>query len=96
MLTRCGIAFRAQERVEVLVEDRLPVAGKPDLITAVADWRAVSAYVKQELDGDRVRDGLPELESLQRLLAKWQARKWPRPRPRPLGRGRSLTCCPFD
>ena len=70
MLTRCGIAFRAQERVEVIVEDCLPVAGRPDLITAVADWGAVGEYVKQELDGDGVRDGLPELESLQRLLAK--------------------------
>ena len=74
MLTRCGIAFRAQERVEVLVEDCLPVVGRPDLIAAVADWQAVADYVEQELDGHDVHDGYPELAPVRRLLSSWQAR----------------------
>ena len=74
MLTRSGIAFRAQERVEVLVEGCLPVAGRPDLIAAVADWRAVREYAEQELATHGAADTLPEREPLRRLLATWQAR----------------------
>jgi hypothetical protein len=74
MLTRCGIAFRAQERVELSVEGCLPVAGRPDLIAAVSDWGAVGEYAEQELATYGTGDDLPELEPLRRLLATWQAR----------------------
>ncbi len=41
MLTRCGVAYRAQERLRVLEPDCLPVVGKPDLVAEIRDWKTV-------------------------------------------------------
>lgn len=68
MLTRCGIAFRAQERLTLEEQGFLPVVGKPDLIAAVDDWSAVSDYLVQ----DRGAEDVIERESLERLLNSWQ------------------------
>jgi hypothetical protein len=69
MLTRCGVAFRAQERLTVEEQGCLPVVGRPDLIAAVDDWQAVSAYLAK----DQGTETIPEREPLKRLLTTWQA-----------------------
>ena len=71
MLTRCGIAYRSQERLAIAEPGCLPVAGRPDLLLEVKDWQALlDAAEDQSSDA---RTTLPR-QALQRLLQGWRER----------------------
>ena len=76
MLTRCGLAYRSQDRVNVRCEDCLPVVGRPDLVVEVGDWQKVMAAVDDGLDeghADPAGKGA-SYQALKRLLGVWQER----------------------
>jgi hypothetical protein len=75
MLTRCGVAHRAQERLTLQLDGHLPVVGRPDLIAHVEDWDALRAELSRG-NGHEPDDGhaADEQLALSQMLAVWQAR----------------------
>ena len=71
MLTRCGIAFRSQERLRLLEPDCLPVVGKPDLVAEIRDWKAVLERLKEP-----ATDGEFLMTSAQRQAMGWLLEAW--------------------
>jgi len=74
MLTRCGIAFRNQERLMLEAKDCLPVVGRPDLVVEVANWKEVIAAVDEHLSEPVTGHPDPQRQALRGLLALWQKR----------------------
>lgn len=72
MLTRCGLAFRAQEKLTVQQGDALPVVGRPDLILAVRDWQEALGAVEGDI-ADSPQRPAPR-QALLELLGLWQTR----------------------
>ena len=73
MLTRCGIAFRSQEKLRIQPEGCLPVVGRPDLVAEVTDWQKVKDAASNRLP-DEGYVSAAQRQALQRLLADWQER----------------------
>jgi hypothetical protein len=76
MLTRCGVAFRSQERLAIQLADCLPVVGRPDLVLEVKDWQQVWDACEGRLSDPGMETGetTAPRQAIQRLLATWQAR----------------------
>ncbi len=74
MLTRCGIAFKTQDRLTVRAKDCLPVVGRPDIVIEVTNWQEVVAAVDEHLGGQVTRHADAQQQALQGLLAMWQKR----------------------
>jgi hypothetical protein len=74
MLTRCGIAFKTQDRLTVLAKDCLPVVGRPDIVIEVTNWQEVVAAVDEHLGGEVTRHADVQQQALKGLLAMWQKR----------------------
>ena len=76
MLTRCGVAYKAQERVVVQVPNCLPVVGRPDLVVEIDDWgRVMERMAETGPDTDRQRWHSPaQRQGMHRLLATWRER----------------------
>jgi hypothetical protein len=76
MLTRCGVAYRSQERLTVQVDGCLPVVGRPDMIVAVQDWQALIAALGQATEDDPTNGhAMAERQALARLLSIWQEQR---------------------
>jgi hypothetical protein len=73
MLTRCGIAFRSQEKLRIQPEGCLPVVGRPDLVAEVTDWQKVKDAAANRLPDDGYVSAA-QRQALGRLLADWQER----------------------
>ena len=74
MLTRCGIAFKTQERLTIRAQDCLPVVGRPDLVIEVTNWQEVVAGVDEHLNEQSSPRGDPQRLALKGLLTLWQKR----------------------
>jgi hypothetical protein len=74
MLTRCGIAFKTQERLTVRAPDCLPVVGRPDLVIEVRNWPEVVAAVDEQLREPAPRQAEAQRQALKGLLTQWQQR----------------------
>ena len=76
LLTRCGLAYRRQEKVTLHRRDCLPVVGRPDLLLEVRDWEAVLAAVEEEVseDPDDHPGGQAQGQALAQLLSTWKER----------------------
>jgi hypothetical protein len=73
MLTRCGVAYQAQERLVVQEGNCLPVVGKPDLVVEVRDWTEVAERLAEANDSDPY--GTPaQRQALGWLLEAWRER----------------------
>ena len=73
MLTRCGVAYRAQERLVIQEEGCLPVVGRPDLVVEIQDWESVMAMVESP-ESDRDQD--PWTTPAQRQALGWLLGAW--------------------
>lgn len=74
MLTRCGIAFKTQDRLTIRPKDCLPVVGRPDIVVKVANWQEVMAGVDEHLTEQGAGRSEVQLQALKGLLALWQKR----------------------
>jgi len=74
MLTRCGIAFKTQDRLAIRLKDCLPVVGRPDIVVKVANWQEVMAAVDENLTEQGAGRSEVQRQALKGLLALWQKR----------------------
>ena len=74
MLTRCGIAFKTQDRLTTRAKESLPVVGRPDLVIEVTNWQEVVAVVDEQVSERPTRHDDPQRQALKGLLALWQRR----------------------
>ena len=74
MLTRCGIAYKTQERLAIRPKDCLPVVGRPDIVLEVANWQEVMAAVDEQVSDQARQHEELQRQALKGLLAMWQER----------------------
>ena len=74
MLTRCGIAYKTQERLTIRAQDCLPVVGRPDLVIEVTNWQEVVAGVDEQVNAQPAQRADPQRQALKGLLTLWQKR----------------------
>jgi hypothetical protein len=77
MLTSCGVAYEAQDKITIKEKDCLPVVGRPDLILAVDDWDAVLAGIDDKIVKTVDRHSNSRFDKqmeLRRLMKQWQKR----------------------